>query len=115
MKTNKSFIYVLLIFFVISINSIYSFSSFLTYDTYSFIIRQACFYLVGIIFIFICIKIGPNRILKYSFFIYLFNVLILPVNNKVFCLINPIFLRNALMLKSLISTPSIFMEPPVTS
>lgn len=77
MKTNKSFIYVLLIFFVISINSIYSFSSFLTYDTYSFIIRQACFYLVGIIFIFICIKIGPNRILKYSFFIYLFNVLIL--------------------------------------
>ena len=77
MKANKSFIYILLIFFVISINSIYSFSSFLSEDTYGLIIRQACFYLIGTFLIIICFKIGPDKFLKYSPYIYGVNVILL--------------------------------------
>ncbi len=77
MKTNKSFIYILLIFFIISINSIYSFTSFLTKDTYSLVIRQSAFYLVGIILILILYKINPQKLLKYSWGIYLINVILL--------------------------------------
>ena len=77
MKTNKSFIYILLIFFIISINSIYSFSVFLTNEPYSLVIRQSIFYLLGIIIILIMIKINPHKLIKYSFYIYLINVLLL--------------------------------------
>lgn len=77
MKTNKSFIYILLIFFIISINSIYSFTSFLSKDTYSLVIRQSIFYLVGVLIILICLRIKPDKFLKYAFPIYLVNVLLL--------------------------------------
>ena len=77
MKPNKSFIYILLIFFIISINSIYSFSFFLTDNQYSLVIRQACFYIIGIIFIFIIIKIKPEKFIKYSLYIYFFNIILL--------------------------------------
>lgn len=77
MKTNKSFIYILLIFFIISINSIYSFTSFLSENTYSLVIRQTIFYLVGVTLILIFLKIKPDKFLKYSFPIYLVNVLLL--------------------------------------
>ena len=77
MKTNKSFIYKLLIFFIISINSIYSFTSFLSENTYSLVVRQTIFYLVGVAIIFVFLKIKPEKFLKYSFPIYLVNVLLL--------------------------------------
>ena len=77
MKTSKSYIYILLIFFIISINSIYSFSVYLTDNTYSLIIRQALFYLLGIILIFIMLKIKPETFIKYSPYIYLINVILL--------------------------------------
>lgn len=77
MKTNKTFIYTLLIFFIISINSIYSFSVYLTSDQYSLVIRQVIFYVIGIISIFILAKIDFDKLLRYSFFIYLFNILLL--------------------------------------
>lgn len=77
MKTNKDFIYILLIFFIISINSIYSFSVFLTKNEYSLVIRQSIFYLIGIILIFIILKINIKKLIKYSPFIYLLNVLLL--------------------------------------
>lgn len=77
MKPNKSFIYILLIFFIISINSIYSFSSFLTNNQYSLVIKQACFYVIGIILIFIIMKIKPEKIIKYSLYIYFFNIILL--------------------------------------
>ena len=77
MKTNKSFIYILLIFFIISINSIYSFTSFLSENTYSLVVRQTIFYLVGVAIIFVFLKIKPEKFLKYSFPIYLVNVLLL--------------------------------------
>lgn len=77
MKNNKSFIYILIIFFIISINSIYSFTTFLTEDTYSLVIRQIIFYIIGIILILISTKINPEKILKYSPLIYIINVLLL--------------------------------------
>lgn len=77
MKANKSFIYILLIFFVISINSIYSFSSFLSDNSYELIIRQALFYLIGVILIVFCIRTSVSKLLKYSFYIYLFNIILL--------------------------------------
>ena len=76
---NKSFIYTLLIFFIISINSIYSFTQYLTTNTYSLVIRQSIFYIIGIVAILIIIRISPETILKYSFFIYIVNVLLLIV------------------------------------
>lgn len=75
MKENKSFIYILIIFFIISINSIYSFTVFLSSDKYSLAIRHALFYLIGIIFIFFLLKTDPKRILKYASLIYIINVL----------------------------------------
>lgn len=77
MKNNKSFIYILIIFFVISINSIYSFTSFLTKDVYSLIIRQCVFYIVGILLIIILLKTGPDVLLKYSFWLYIINLILL--------------------------------------
>lgn len=77
MKNNKSYIYILLIFFIISINSIYSFSVYLTENTYSLVIKQAFFYLAGIAIIFILLKIRPEKLFKYSFYIYLGNIILL--------------------------------------
>lgn len=77
MKNIKSYIYILIIFFVISINSIYSFTSFLTKDTYSLVLKQSIFYLIGIFLIFIITKIKTETFLKYSFWIYTINILLL--------------------------------------
>ncbi len=77
MKTNKSFIYILAIFFIISINSIYSFSTYLTKHTYSLVIRQSLFYLIGIIIILILSRIKKENILKYSLPIYIINIVLL--------------------------------------
>src|SRR5574344_674452 len=76
MKTNKSFIYILLIFFIISINSIYSFSTFLTGD-YSLVIRQTIFYLIGLGLIVLIMKIKSTFFIKYSLWIYIANILLL--------------------------------------
>ncbi len=77
MKSNKSFIYILIIFFVISINSIYSFTSFLTHDTYSLVLRQTIFYIIGLILIFMMLKTKPDHVLDYSFIIYIVNIILL--------------------------------------
>lgn len=77
MKSNKSFIYILIIFFIISINSIYSFTPFLTKDTYSLVLRQSIFYLIGIVFIIIILKIKPKLLLELSLYIYIINIMLL--------------------------------------
>ncbi len=77
MKTNKNFIYILIIFFIISINSIYSFTTFLTKDSYSLVIRQSIFYIIGIILILMLIKIKPETILKYAPLTYIVNIILL--------------------------------------
>lgn len=75
MKNNKNLILILIIFFIISINSIYSFSIYLTKDTYSLVIRQILFYLVGAITIIALLKTKPETIKKYSTLIYIINVI----------------------------------------
>ena len=77
MRTNKNFIYILIIFFIISINSIYSFTTFLGKNAYSLVIKQSIFYLIGIIIILVLLKIKPEKILKYSTLIYMINILLL--------------------------------------
>lgn len=77
MKTNKHFFYILLIFFIISINSIYSFSVFLTKNEYSLMLKQTIFYILGIILILLILKINIKKIIKYSPYIYITNILLL--------------------------------------
>lgn len=77
MKKSEKFIYILIIFFILSINSIYSFSKYITSNQYDLIIRQSIFYIIGIISIFIIYKIKPKKLLDYSLYIYLFNILLL--------------------------------------
>ena len=77
MKSTKKIILFLIIFFILSINSIYSFSSFLTNNTYSLIIKQSLFYFLGILSIILISKINIKNILNYSFYVYVFNILLL--------------------------------------
>ena len=77
MKTNRLFVPLLLIFFIISINSIYSFSNFITNNPYDLVIRQTFFYLTGIVLIFIILKVKLNTIVKYSAIIYFINLFLL--------------------------------------
>ncbi|MBQ6546783.1 MAG: FtsW/RodA/SpoVE family cell cycle protein [Bacilli bacterium] len=77
MKSNKQFIYILIIFFIVSVNSIYSFTSFLTKDTYSLVLRQSIFYTLGIFCILLMLKINPKVLLNYSFYIYIINTILL--------------------------------------
>ena len=77
MKDSKKFIFILIIFFILSINSIYSFSKFITDNEYDLVIRQTIFYLIGVISIIIMLKINPKKLLDYSIYIYLANILLL--------------------------------------
>ena len=73
-RLNGTIILCLGIFFVISILALYSFS---TYLTQNLVLKQIVFYLASAILVFIIYKIGIERIAKYSFYIYLVNVLLL--------------------------------------
>lgn len=81
MKNKKSknlkLILLLFSFFIISILSIYSFSIFISSNQYSLVIKQTIFFIIGIILIFLINKIDITIILKYSFLIYIINVLLL--------------------------------------
>ena len=74
---DKQILIYIIIFFIISITSIYSFTTFLYSDKFILIKKQIIFYILGIILIIIIKKIGINKILKYSIYIYIFNVLLL--------------------------------------
>lgn len=81
MKNNKRTIItlgiILSLFFIYSIVSIYSFSGFILDNKEELVIKQVIFYLLGIISIIIIYKIGIDKILKYSLFIYIFNIILL--------------------------------------
>lgn len=77
MKNSKKIFLLLSIFFIFSINSIYSFSEFLTNNTYSLVIKQSLFYLFGVICIILIKRINTFKILDYSFYIYFLNILLL--------------------------------------
>lgn len=77
LNINKNYIYLLVLFYVCSITSIYSFSSFLYSNIFTLVIRQTCFYILGFILILLIQKIGFDKILKYSIHIYLINIVLL--------------------------------------
>lgn len=71
---NTNFISILIIFFIISITSIYSFSSYITSNTYSLIIKQSVFYFIGVLCILIIKKIHPDALINKSFYLYTANI-----------------------------------------
>ena len=77
LNINKNYLYLLVLFYVCSITSIYSFSSFLYSNIFTLVIKQTCFYILGFILILLIQKIGFNKILKYSIHIYLINIFLL--------------------------------------
>ncbi len=77
LKKNKSIIFPLIIFYIISILAINSFSIFLPSSYGNLALKQTINYLLGILILLIIYKIGIKKILKYSFLIYSINVLLL--------------------------------------
>lgn len=74
---DKQILIYIIIFFIVSITSIYSFTTFLYSDNLVLIKKQIIYYILGFIFIFLIQKIGIKKILKFSLYIYLVNVLLL--------------------------------------
>lgn len=77
LNINKNYLYLLVLFYVCSVLSIYSFSSFLYSDLFTLVIKQTCFYVFGFILILLIQKIGLDKILKYSVHVYLINIFLL--------------------------------------
>lgn len=74
---DKKILIYLGLFFIISITSIYSFSTFLYSDNLVLVKKQIIYYVLGILLILLINKIGIKKVLKYSLYIYLVNVLLL--------------------------------------
>lgn len=74
---DKQILIYIIIFFIVSITSIYSFTTFLYSNNLVLIKKQIIYYILGFIFIFLIQKIGIKKILKLSLYIYLVNVLLL--------------------------------------
>lgn len=79
MKKTESFIYkFIIIFFIISITTIYSSQSILPSTYNNLYIKQIIWYILGITIMFLTKKIGKSYIYKIIFFLYIiFNILLL--------------------------------------
>lgn len=81
MKTKNNFIkqqfIFLIVFYLISIISIYSFKTYLPSNLGNLVLKQTIFYIFGLILIFLIWKIGIKKILKFSYLIYGINILLL--------------------------------------
>lgn len=73
---NKTIIFSLILFFIISILSVYSSLDFLAFNQNIFV-KQIIFYIVGFFIVFVIVKCDISKILKYSLYIYILNVLLL--------------------------------------
>ena len=76
-KIDKSLVVFIVLFFIISSISIYSASTYLSKSLGNLVLKQGLWYLVGLIFMFIIIKIKNKNIYKYAWHIYLVNILLL--------------------------------------
>lgn len=76
-KLDKILIFCIFIFFIISILSIYSASMYLSPTLGNLSLKQGLWYLIGIIVIILVIKLKNNFFYKYSWYIYLINVILL--------------------------------------
>ncbi len=74
---DKEILIYLSLFFIISITSIYSFTTFLYSDNLVLVKKQIIYYVLGILLILLINKIGIKKILQISTYIYLVNVLLL--------------------------------------
>ena len=74
---DKALILYVSIFAIISLISIYSASMYLSKTLGNLVLKQAMWYAVGIIFIFIIYKLKISFFIKISPYIYLFNVILL--------------------------------------
>lgn len=74
---DKTLILYVSIFAIISLISIYSASMYLSKTLGNLVLKQAMWYAVGIIFIFIIYKLKISFFIKISPYIYLFNVILL--------------------------------------
>ena len=76
-KINKTIIFCLFIFYLISILSISSTLNYLPETLNNLVIKQTIFYILGIILIFIMINIDLNILINKAKYIYLLNVFLL--------------------------------------
>ena len=76
-KIDKSLVLFLILFFCISILSIYSASIYLSSSLGNLVFKQISWYILGIIMIILLLKLKLDFILKLSPYIYFFNVLLL--------------------------------------
>ena len=76
-KLDKILILCVSIFLIISILSIYSASMYLSPTLGNLALKQGLWYLIGAIIIFLVIKFKNNFFYKYSWYIYLINVILL--------------------------------------
>lgn len=76
-KFDKTILFCIFIFFVISIVSIYSALTYLSPTLGNLALKQAMWYGIGIIVIFIIIKFKNNFFYKYAWYIYLANLILL--------------------------------------
>lgn len=76
-NSNKTLIFCLILFYIFSIISIYSFSEFITNDIFYYIKRQTIFYIIGSVFIFLALKNKLKFLIKYHKLFYFISVLLL--------------------------------------
>lgn len=76
-KFDKTILFCVFIFFIISIASIYSSLTYLSPTLGNLALKQAMWYIVGIVVIFIIIKFKNNFFYKYAWYIYLANIVLL--------------------------------------
>ena len=76
-KLNYNIIIPIIILFIISILSIYSASIYTSRSLGNLIEKHIIWYLIGIITIIVIMKIGNDKIYKYSYFLYVIGIILL--------------------------------------
>ena len=76
-KIDKALVLYIVLFFVTSIISIYCASMYLSPSLGNLVIKQSLWYIIGIIFIIAIIKLKNQTIYKYTWYIYLANLVLL--------------------------------------
>ncbi len=76
-KLDKLLIFYIIVFFIISIISIYSASMYLSPSLGNLPLKQSVWYIIGIFIIYFIMKKGNKFFYKFSWYIYLFNVVLL--------------------------------------
>lgn len=76
---NKTIIISLILFFIVSIITIYSCLNYVSISSKNIFYKQVIFYFMGFSLIFLISKINTEKLIKYSFYIYITNIIFLLV------------------------------------